>query len=476
MKTTEIKIDSFKDYKINLFNYRNFLPSNINFLHSKSIYVVTLIILALTTLVNIQAICLLIPLILLYFYQYFELNRLKHNIELTRKHPSKGKEEETIDISYQFSNPTAFTFSNFNLFDVFNGHSDNDFQNIFFFNKHEFLKNSRKSQTRKVELNEGMGDKIFGPLGLCLTDELGIHRLIYKNNLQPVIQVYPKVYPSKPHKLTADPYSSHFGEYDTTNRGENVNFFGVREYQQGDNVKKINWKLSLKNNQIIVNEFEKNVNAKILIIFNNDQRVHSGSGAQSSFEYIKDITLSICHQHTKNFNEIALISHSKRTSFKSGPSHIKGIEFLISKLELEEYSLTEHYHRGSAVPKEVVKLKKKVMMEIDSNTHLYYVSGFLPGKISHSYIEALKLWSKKAITTTFIAVSNLQQQAVEIDSESRSSAQSLLKSSNAQKDIILRDLKRTKIRTKFIEVNRNIPYIKVIQDGLRIRKNDANRI
>lgn len=474
MNSKIIKIDRFKDYRLNLFHYSHFLPSNINFLQAKTIFILTLAGLAFVSLINLQAVKLFIPLLIIYFYQWHEAQAIRKHLIVKRDHPVKGKEEEEIDTTYQFSNPTPFDFSNFNLFDHFNGHSNESRQNFFILTSHLLPKRTRKQYRRRLALNEGMGEKIFGPIGLSLTDELGIHRLIYKDQTQTLLQVYPKIYPSKPHHLSADPYSSHFGDFDTFNRGENVNFFGVREYQQGDNVKKINWKLSLKNHQIVVNEFEKNVNAKLLIVFNNDNRIHSGMGAQSSFEYIKDFTLTLCHHHTKNFNEICLISHSAFTKYNSGPSHIRGIEFLISKLKLENFNLTEHYHRGAKKPSEIISLQKKVMMEIDGHTHIYFLSGFMPGKISHFYIEALRLWARKAKSTTFIAVSNLEQNVREADEQMRATGQSILKTSTAQKKQIQADLKKYSINLKFVEVDRNIPYLTTIQNGLNLKRNNEN--
>lgn len=463
-----INVDQFKDYHVFWYNLGIFWTSNIRFLYPKTIFVITMTLLAILSLFNLNALKILIPLVFIYFYQSKTIKDLSQHLKIKRIHTSKGKEEDEIDFEYHFSNPCHFNFYNFNLFDFFSGHENKQKQNYYLITLDYLPKNTKKKVNRRVDLNYGMGEKEIGPMGLFLTDELGIHRLSYQEEHTSPFQVYPKVYRSRPHSISPNPLSRHFGEFDTYQRGENVNFYGVREYQQGDNVKTINWKLSLKSNQLIVNEFEKNVNGKILIIFNNDKRIHSGEGAQSSFEYIKDLTLSICHHHIKNNNEIGLISHGHYTPSNTGPAHIQGMELLMGKIQLAEYNMTQVYHRGASTPEEIIRFKKKIAGHLDQYTHLYFITGFLPGKIFNYYMDALKIWSRRSLKTHLIAVNSIAQQQREASDENEAGTyQHILGKLGPEKQKLESIIKAYNIKASFINVDRHIPYQHIIKEGLK---------
>lgn len=411
MKKTQI--DRWGDYDFKLLGHRSFFKgiilNNFAFYHPKPLFILTCLFMIFAGFFNTSAYALLIPFIILFYYHYFSLKKLTRGIKLKRKANEKSQEERSEKVIYEFSNPYAFDYSNFIIRDQFSGEAKKHTVSDYTQYRDTLHKYYRFKSTHHFNLNNGMGKKQFGPVVTLLTDSMGLHRLKLVDETAEAMDVYPKVYATKAPETLPNELSIQYGLFDSVKRGENVNFFKTREYRPGDSINKINWKLSQKTNKIIINEFENNSNSNINIILIDDQRLHAGEGGSSTFEYCKDIVLSLCHEHIRSNNSIGFFSHQKFIQALTGRSHLVSLEIYMAGMELQNYPAHELYHKNTKVPVEVQKLEKSLKHLIKDESNTYIVTGFIPGKLWDYYHHLFKEVSRQSRQTHLVVVDALDE-------------------------------------------------------------------
>jgi uncharacterized protein (DUF58 family) len=104
--------------------------------------------------------------------------------------------------------------------------------------------------------------KVRGPLALYETSlKLGVSRVRFK--------VYPKVYDVAltTSKLVA---TLGIGEIPTEFRGIGTEFYDTREYQSGDDIRRVNWKASARLGKLIVNDHAKEIGASYYLVLDSN--------------------------------------------------------------------------------------------------------------------------------------------------------------------------------------------------------------
>lgn len=464
-------IDKWSDYhfKFNLSkDLRNhFLISNIDSLHPKPLYICLLITLSIVSFFDHQVLKILIPLLGVYTYHHLATKSLERSIKITRSYPKSSQEERVELLSYSLANPYNYTFNNINFVDSFDGQisSTNETQ---LFHYLESLPPHRNVQVKtRLKLNNAMGEKAFGVLSILLTDSIGLNRLKFINTNKQTMLVYPLIHPSKCPPVQPSPSSLHFGGFDTYTRGNNVNFFGTREYQPGDSIKRINWKLSLKSNQTIINEFESNTNSQISIILLNDERLHTGIGRSSTFEYCKDLALSLCTEHIKSLNQLNFIAYDTYLPFKSSQAHLNTMEISMASLKLKSFPTSEMYHRGCNKLNEIEQLKSKILQLIENDTSLYIFTGLIPGKVWKEYASLIKDLARKSPMIHLIAVIGFKELLLQTDNSQHTWIHQL-------KSLLPEEISELKnistvygLKVSIISVSNKEKYSKVIKDAFK---------
>lgn len=165
-------------------------------------------------------------------------------------------------------------------------------------------KESRRSFLYKKCADSGMGIKQVGPISLCFTDAFGLFEFEVMEDEVFEVEVLPKVENLPDLSLVGSTGSQHYGLYNVSSKGNSVNFVGIREYEQGDSLKNIAWKLTAKRGDLLVKEFEKMVNAEVSIFLNMDPTLQFGNMETSTWEIIKDVALSITSQQIQQYNTV----------------------------------------------------------------------------------------------------------------------------------------------------------------------------
>lgn len=90
--------------------------------------------------------------------------------------------------------------------------------------------------------------------------------------------------------------------------GATQEFYGIRPYQYGDDLRRIHWKSTARTGRLAIKEYEQRVSTAATIILDLQQAAHRGAGAQSSLEYAVTIAASFARHVVDSGNSLSLIS------------------------------------------------------------------------------------------------------------------------------------------------------------------------
>jgi uncharacterized protein (DUF58 family) len=90
--------------------------------------------------------------------------------------------------------------------------------------------------------------------------------------------------------------------------GATQEFYGIRPYQYGDDLRRVHWKSTARTGRLAIKEYEQRVSSAATIILDLHHASHRGTGAQSSLEYAVTIAASFAQHVTDSGNSMCLIT------------------------------------------------------------------------------------------------------------------------------------------------------------------------
>lgn len=284
---------------------------------------------------------------------YLKIFIIARSVYVSRKVADNAKENEDLVAHYTIRNESPFSFKDFYLSDHFSGTSEN-FSNRTV--RTEFKGKSKKTIKVKYPLNEGFGEHFFESVDLVFRDSLGIFKFTVKTKLKKKILVYPLIQEVLPNSLSNNDETYLSGDFEIHKKGISPNFYGLRHYQFGDPMKFINWKLSGKLNELVINEYENAVNLKINYILNFDKKIHQGKGVNSTWEYCRDLCLALAKKDIDKNHFVEVFSNQFHIEQGSGKKHFELMELKMCYLDPVEddgdellAKKLEYIEKGSAL-------------------------------------------------------------------------------------------------------------------------------
>jgi uncharacterized repeat protein (TIGR01451 family) len=137
------------------------------------------------------------------------------------------------------------------------------------------------------------GRYVLGPLQISMVDPFGLARLRQTDPGRSTLLVHPRaerlVAPKDPgeHRTITASASRH----PTGARGED--FYTLREYVDGDDLRKIHWPSTAKQNRYMIRQEETPWHTRATIMLDDFAGAHGGSGQSSSFERCVDTAASL---------------------------------------------------------------------------------------------------------------------------------------------------------------------------------------
>ncbi len=133
----------------------------------------------------------------------------------------------------------------------------------------------------------------IGPAEVIFQDSLGLFRKVKKLNVISPLLVYPKVFNIKYFPELVQGSREWFGLETARTSGESFEFYGIREYQRQDGLRRIHWKSSARLGSLTAKQFEKSVTAEATIVLDLKKSHNIGRGKDTPLEYSVKIAASI---------------------------------------------------------------------------------------------------------------------------------------------------------------------------------------
>lgn len=178
-----------------------------------------------------------------------------------------------------------------------------------------------------IELNSGF------PLGLFRT------RLIFDDRAEVV--VLPRVHKLRP---TALDQLDGSGERTRRDLGEGDEFFSLRDYMPGDDVRRIAWKVSARVGRYVVREQEPTVARNVCLYLNTHLPVSADNplavpdGIEAEFEEAVDLAASLAVAFVERHYAVCVITPRGGTGFGEGKLHCDRILRMLALVEPLPYS------------------------------------------------------------------------------------------------------------------------------------------
>jgi uncharacterized protein (DUF58 family) len=177
---------------------------------------------------------------------------------------SKG---EVIPISVQLNNPTIFPITNLRIYLTYK----NSFS-AFKYKKDILVSIDRKTETKVVcnMLSEYAGNMEVSIQGIRIYDYLRLFSLKKKITGEMKMAVLPNYHELPDNQIVnRNRCMVESDSYSQVKSGDDPSeVFSIREYREGDRLQRIHWKLSKKQNQLMIKEFSDPLNCSVLLYVN----------------------------------------------------------------------------------------------------------------------------------------------------------------------------------------------------------------
>ncbi len=156
------------------------------------------------------------------------------------------------------------------------------------------------------------GVHLLGPAQIETTDPLGLFS--FTADLAPTTELV--VHPSPiPIRVAQSGGEGHFGVRERegkAQRGDGLEFHGVREYHPGDSLRRIHWRTTARTGRLTVVEYEKAFEQDLVLALDLRQNTHAGNGREATLEYAVKIAATLADRTLARGGGVAL--HSQHGS------------------------------------------------------------------------------------------------------------------------------------------------------------------
>ncbi|MCY4037421.1 MAG: DUF58 domain-containing protein [bacterium] len=201
---------------------------------------------------------------------------------------------------------------------------------------------------------EERGQVAIGPLQLTVSDPLGLSARRLRLGRRTAALVYPRVLPIAP------PPHRPGREFDAVRRtpmaqaGDEL--YGLRPFQQGDDPRRIHWRLSAHHDELIVRQFEEFSHSRTVVVLDTRSALLRAEPARERFEAMVSAAASICWAGQRRGDWVRLVTTADFDSgYGADLSHLLKIYEYLALVAPDLGSLAEtveklgREHRGGQV-------------------------------------------------------------------------------------------------------------------------------
>ncbi|MFH1519594.1 MAG: DUF58 domain-containing protein [Candidatus Omnitrophota bacterium] len=264
------------------------------------------------------------------FLTYFTVH-----LQLSRKMVSRVTEDDTLEVAAQIRNVSFLPVFNFGLEENFTCTQPNQEKKRFFVS---YLGSKSSCEIKYDYLCFKRGEYKMGPFVVYFFDPLNLFFLKRTYHVYSEVVVYPQIFKIEKFPALTRSILPWFGIETARSSGDDDEFYGVREYKDGESVKKIHWISSARKNKLIVKQFQLQSFFGTTIIFNLEKAKNLGEGKESVAEYIIKVAASVANYLTERGVSIELLAHIGEIvhlPFNKGQEHLENILRVLAVAQVE---------------------------------------------------------------------------------------------------------------------------------------------
>jgi uncharacterized protein (DUF58 family) len=157
----------------------------------------------------------------------------------------------------------------------------------------------------------------------------------------PSVLVYPRVLPVRLQAISVPEAEA----YARPRKGEGDEFFGLREYQRGDDLRRVAWRASAKRDVLLVRETASDASRHAAVLL--DARRMDDEAFEERFEEAVDLTASVAVHLLNHGQHVMLTAGATRVSLGEGPAQINAILEALAHLEPVESGNANIFEQGA---------------------------------------------------------------------------------------------------------------------------------
>lgn len=250
---------------------------------------------------------------------FFRTRAIAHGLYVARSCPTRARKDHPLEIKYEIRNASEFRVSRFWIRDFFSGSKLGGFSFAF---DGDLPALSIKKIEKELICDAGMGMREWSPLILTISDPLGIFEFTVKDDEALRVEILPEYLDLEGFEILDSLDSNAIGMNESVRAGHSPNFLGLREYVAGDSIKRINWKVSARHQELVVNVFESMVHTDLTVCVDMGGENHVGRAGDSTWESAKEATIAILHEMYPRTHRTQLHSQVAAVPFDRGMSHL----------------------------------------------------------------------------------------------------------------------------------------------------------
>lgn len=235
---------------------------------------------------------LLIPVFVIAFSWFYLKATERGFVLLQRTMPVSCLENETISIELElcYKSPlpfaTAWAVDSFPAVDIMSSPQ-------MYLNNRDFSRSGRATISYTNPLNRGYGDFMIGPLEITVQDPFGFFESRLTLPLKTPLKVW--LNPPAPDDLdlVKDNALTPMGDSRSSQTGHGMDFFGIKEYAPGDDIRAISWLKTAQTGRPVIKQFERDSRPDVLVVIHTDRQQLRGQGFGNSMKRLFRIAAAI---------------------------------------------------------------------------------------------------------------------------------------------------------------------------------------
>jgi uncharacterized protein (DUF58 family) len=173
------------------------------------------------------------------------------------------------------------------------------------------------------------------------------------------------------------------GEYHSMFKGQGLEFSEVREYQEGDSFKQIDWNVSARMGHPYIKKFEETRELNVIFLIDVSASTATGTRSYLKSEYITELTAVLSFSALSNNDKVGLLLFSDQIEKYSPPRKGKKSALRILRDIL--------YHEPQSNGTDIKKAIEYAYQIIPKRSIIFIISDFL----ADGYMDSLRILAGK---------------------------------------------------------------------------------